>query len=103
MFSLKVPTITGMKSEQINGLLLSYLSAATEVTEGKRKVSYLTHFYKERLNKFERKKLSLILDHLISQLAKEGNKESHLHASTDSQELQLPEAFAKFFQFFQRI
>jgi len=102
MLNLKVPTVTGMKPEQVNGLLLSYLTAVAEVTEGHRKASFLSHFYKERLNRFERKKLILVLNHLISQLAEQGSKKVHLLSSVDPQESKLPDEFAEFLLYFQR-
>jgi hypothetical protein len=100
MENLKVPSISGMKQSDIRGLLLSFLTTVTEVTEGQRKVSYLSHFYRERLNRFEKKKLILILNHFISQLSEENGK-TQIRSSVDSQEERIPKHFSDFFQFFQ--
>lgn len=99
MLNLRIPRLSGMKDEQVNGLLLSFLSAVTEVTEGKRRASYLSHFYRERLNRFEKKKLLLLLETLISQLSKEQRGDHELVASSNWTP-GLPKEFSKYFQFF---
>jgi hypothetical protein len=102
MLNLRIPRISGMKDDQVHGLLLSFLSAATEVTEGRRKISYLSHFYRERLNRFEKKKLLFLLETLISQLSKSEMK-SHvdLIASSDPT-TGIPKEFKDYFLFFKR-
>lgn len=101
MFVLKVPNVSGMKESEISEILLSFLSAVTEVAEGRRRVTYLSHFFRERLNKFEKKKLIFILEHFQSQLSKKVTKKVQVSSSTENLELKLPEDFQKYLQFFQ--
>lgn len=100
MLTLKVPTISGLKPDQVEGILLSFLSAAIDVFDGKRKTTYLIHFYRERLDRNERKKLTLILEHLCKQLTKD-NVGHQLQGSAAVEDQRLPKVFADFFLTFQ--
>jgi predicted membrane metal-binding protein len=102
MKTLRIPTISGMKEDQVNGLLLSFLSSVTEVTIGRKQTSYLSHFYRERLNKFEKKRLILLLETLKSQLSEGKGENSEIRSSVHP-DLEVSKVFSDFFQLFKNL
>lgn len=82
------------KREPVIGMFLSFLSAVAEVTEGSRKSTYLNQFYRERLDKKEKRVLSAILGQLLQQLNKM-NESSPVSESIDSLEEKLPQSFLR--------
>lgn len=68
--NLKLVYPRDVNPQQFNGLLLSFFDAVSSVTEGTRKATYFNHFYRERLNKKEKRVLSAVLGQLLKQLSK---------------------------------
>lgn len=67
---LRILIPTNEKKDSVVGMFLSFLSAVAEVTEGSRKSTYLNQFYRERLDRKEKRVLSAILGQLLQQLNK---------------------------------
>lgn len=58
------------RKDHFVGILLSFLSAVSEVTDGTRKATFLNQFYRERLDKNDKRLLSATLGQLLTQLSK---------------------------------
>lgn len=68
MLVIKIKVPSGLKPRAAAGLLLSLITAVEEVAKGERKASYIRHFWRERLNKGERRMLLMILSQFHTQL-----------------------------------
>lgn len=86
------------KKESFIGLFLSFLSAVSEVTEGTRKATFLNQFYRERLDKKDKRLLSGTLGQLLKQLEKLNESDS-LNESILETEV-IPQEFMKLFHRF---
>lgn len=97
--NLRILVPHGTKEDHFVGLFLSFLDAVSEVTEGTKKASFLTQFYKERLNKLERRLLSGALGQLLKQLSKMNEKEQ-LDESSQFHEDKIPKVIIDLFHSF---
>lgn len=77
---MEFPLPHNAKSEEVRGILVSLFEAVIEVGNRRRKASYITHFFQERLDRGERRNLSMILANLQKSLLSE-TKTSQLKES----------------------
>ena len=96
---LRVVFPPSLKQEEFVGLFLSFLSAVSEVSDGTRKSTYLNQFYRERLNKNEKRVISSSLGQLLKQLGKMNESFQINESSKDSEKL--PPVFLELFKRFQ--
>lgn len=98
---VKLPLKEDVKHSK--GILLSFFTAFEEFTEGRRKLSYLHHFYRERLNKKERR-LFLFLLRGLSEECKQG-QEAPLEKLTENfkEKNDIPEYFITSFSNFGKL
>lgn len=94
MINLKINSIV-LKKENLQGLMLSFITAVGEVSKGTKKGSFLTQFYRERLNRIERRELLRILNELINQLTVKGK--TRTLGESQSSFGEIPRDFQKFF------
>lgn len=97
MISLRINP-HGIKEEDLRGIMLSFFTAVGEVSKGTRKVSFLSHFYRERLSKFERNELLRTLNEFINQLSEKGKARNLKESSSLPEEI--PKEFQKVFSSF---
>lgn len=97
MISLKINP-HGIKEEDLRGILLSFFTAVGEVSKGTKKVSFLSQFYRERLNKIERIELIRSLNEFINQLSEKGKARNLKESSFLPGEI--PKEFQKVFSSF---
>lgn len=95
MISLKISP-HGMKEKNLQGLLLSFITAVGEVSKGSKKSSFLNQFYRERLNSLERRELLRILNELINQLS---DKDKVRVLGESSSPGAIPKEFQRIFSF----
>lgn len=98
--SISIPEISDREAEHWEGILRSFFNTVEEVLAKKRKASYLTHFFTERLKKGERREFLRILAKIILQLKRKPVGPSQVLASTA--DLVIPTKFHRVIQSFQR-
>ena len=88
------------KKDKFVGLFLSFLSAVSEVTDGTRKATFLNQFYRERLDKNEKRLLSATLGQLLIQLNKMNESERLNESSSIEDDFKIPQEILKLFHNF---
>lgn len=69
------------KSEKMSGILVSLFEAVIEVGNRRRKASYITHFFQERLDRGERRNLNMILANFQKSLLRDTKNSATLQES----------------------
>lgn len=99
--NLTLPIPRTEQITHVSGMLLSFLSAYEEFTEGRRKLAYLNFFYRERLNKRDKRLFSYLLRELIKQLETNLEPSGQQLNEALSQDEEMNDCFVDIFQKFQ--
>jgi menaquinone-dependent protoporphyrinogen IX oxidase len=98
--SINIPEISDREAEHWEGILRSFFNTVEEVLAKKRKASYLTHFFTEKLKKGERREFLRILAKIILQLKRKPVGPPQVLASAT--DLVIPTKYHRVIQSFQR-
>lgn len=71
-FKIKVPH--DMNESQFKGMFLSFITAVEDVALKRRKATYIQHFFRERLDRREKRTLRSSLGQIINQLQEKKSK-----------------------------
>jgi hypothetical protein len=104
MINLKIQIPSGMNEIQVKGLLLSLITSLDDVGQRRRRGTFISHFFQERLDRKERRSLSLIFHQLQSQLKPEVKDKDHLMKSQVLRdESDIPKKIIKIIKTFQNL
>lgn len=99
ILKFEIQGIPKKQEKHWKGILLSFFTTIEEVLSKRRKASYLTHFFQERLDKGERREFLRILAKLNLQLVKETQEiQTNVLASTENSKI--PIRYQKIFNTF---
>lgn len=102
-FNLRIKIPTGMNEEQTRGILLSLISSLDEVSCRRRKGSFISHFFQERLDRKERRSIRFLFSQLQDQLRKERRSKAQIVSSSSNLESKIPLKFQKIIKTFQNL
>lgn len=100
IIKLQVRVPLNSRKSAVSGQLLSLITAVEEVGMRRRKGSFISHFFQERLDKKEKRILISILNQLQNQLLEE-KESTNITASSENFDSPLPRIALKTFRKFQ--
>lgn len=93
--------LQGKDKEHLLGLMVSFLDILDDILSQRIRASALSHFYRERLNRNERKLLQLFFEKNIERIREKTRKTHNVSESKYLKESEVPEVFLEIFSYFQ--